>query len=400
MDREYKLGLIFKHLASELNISDTLYEKAVTAYTALAEYIKTKNQDWDVEVFPQGSFELGTVIRPVNDEDQYDVDLVILINKPSFDDPKKLRDTIQNFLESHGRYDGKIEEKKQCLRVIYSDSAQFHMDVVCAVPTEYDNEKIIDIAKKDEVGNGYNYSESNPKGYIEWFKRAMKYESVLQEARLHDSRFSASTQIQELSLAKMKTPLQQAIRILKRHRDIYFQNNLDDKPSSIIITTLCALCYEDAKLYNPERANVYSTVKLMLERFPMYISPNTNWEYNLSNPSYAPENFLFKWNTNERLKNNFSEWIKKAQIDIVENPESFLEGAPLKMRESMHKSFGVRVSDGAFKRYGEEMENLNKNGAIRIDTSTLSTTLGQSEKTIIPKPNTFYGDMNAEDKKI
>lgn len=40
MDKEKRLGMLFSSLAEELNISETLYERAVTSYTALGDYIK------------------------------------------------------------------------------------------------------------------------------------------------------------------------------------------------------------------------------------------------------------------------------------------------------------------------------------------------------------------------
>lgn len=41
-----------------------------------------------------------------------------------------------------------------------------------------------------------------------------------------------------------KTPLQRAVQILKRHRDIMFAGD-EDKPVSIIITTLAAKAYQE-----------------------------------------------------------------------------------------------------------------------------------------------------------
>lgn len=393
MNKEQKLGLLFSGLADKLNITETLYNRAVTAYTALADYIKDNNKDWEVEIFPHGSFELGTVIKPVNDEDEYDVDLVVLVRAPDFRDAHKLRETIRTFLESHGRYEGKIEEKKQCLRVVYSDNAQFHMDVVCAKSSEYDDKNIIEVAKKDEQLDEYDYKESNPKGYIDWFKKTMNYKRLLQEARFQAA-YEASTEVQELSLPKMKTPLQKAIQILKRHRDIYFQNNLDNRPSSIVITTLCALSYDNAKLYNSSNDNVYLAIKKMLETFPMFLGADSSGQYKLPNPSFHDENFLYKWNTDANLKKHFFQWIEKARLDIVTNPFQFLEDNPGKMRDVLFSCFGSNIARAAFESYGETYKKLND--SLRIDKNTMSTTLDEGESTVKPKLNTFYGDSDAK----
>jgi len=44
--------------------------------------------------------------------------------------------------------------------------------------------------------------------------------------------------IDELPTYRWKTPLQQVVKILKRHRDVMFLDAPDKKPMSIIITTL------------------------------------------------------------------------------------------------------------------------------------------------------------------
>ena len=390
MTTEHRLGIIYRELANELNISDTLYERALSAYDALSDHIKAHNDSWDVEVFPQGSFELGTVIRPVNDEDEYDVDMVVLIKVPVFTDPKELRDVIKGFLEQHGRYEGNIEEKKQCLRIVYSESAQFHMDVVCAKPIIDDN--IIDVAKKQECSATYMYSESNPKGYINWFKETMNYSRLLLEAKQKRDGVFANTEVQELSLSKLRTPLQQAVQILKRHRDIYFKDRLDDRPSSIIITTLCAKSYEHDKMYDWSHDNVYTVIKRMLELVPCFIETDDNGDYVLKNPSLESENFLYKWKSNKDLERNFREWIRKATVDIVENPERFLPRDPEKAGELLRESFGSYAMGKALKRFGEHIGNINTKGEILIDKHTRDISSNTSAtSTVHPKKNTFYG---------
>lgn len=385
-----RLGIIYRELANELNISETLYERALSAYNALSDYIKTYNDSFDVEVFPQGSFKLGTVIRPVSDKDEYDVDMVVLIKVPAFTDPKELREVIKHFLEEHGKYLGKIEEKKQCLRVVYSDSMQFHMDVVCAKSIVGD--QIIDVAKKQECSDTYMYSHSNPKGYIDWFKRTMNYSKILLEFQQKRDIVHATTEVEELSLSKIRTPLQQAIQILKRHRDIYFKDRLDDRPSSIVITTLCAKSYEYDKMYNWKQDNVYTVIKRMLELFPRFIEKDANGDFVLKNPSLESENFLYKWKNNPDLEKNFREWVIKAKVDIIENPESFLTSSPEKARDLLCESLGSNLVGKSLKRYGEYVGTMNTKSEIFIDKNTRSISSNPTNASSVqPKKNTFFG---------
>ena len=111
MEPTEKLDMILVSLAEELNISDTMYNRAVQSYTALGNYIKAVNDKLDIEVYPQGSFELGTVVKPVSDDDQYDVDLVVLIKSPSFN-AETIRSNIKELLVKYGKHEDKIEDKK------------------------------------------------------------------------------------------------------------------------------------------------------------------------------------------------------------------------------------------------------------------------------------------------
>jgi hypothetical protein len=65
-----QLNDLFLRIAEELDISDTLFERAEASYQALGEYINN-HCDCSVSIYTQGSFRLGTVIRPLTDEDDY-----------------------------------------------------------------------------------------------------------------------------------------------------------------------------------------------------------------------------------------------------------------------------------------------------------------------------------------
>lgn len=398
MDKNQKLGLIFNELAKELNISKTDYDRAVTSYTALGKFMKEHNNDWDIKIYPQGSFELGTVVKPITEEDQYDVDLIVEIKVPSFT-AEDLRIAIINLLESYGRYKEKVEEKKPCLRISYAESAQFHMDIACARPIRNgSSNNIIEISRKGQYG--YYYENSNPLGYIDWFKNAMRFHQIVnyQKKIIFEK---GETEIEPLTLQNIKTPLQKAIQILKRHRDIVFKDDLENRPSSIIITTLCAMAYNGNGRFkfitesfnnNDENNNIYLIIKEMLSRVTSFITINQNLEYELKNPSLKEENFLKKWNTNPLLKHNFDYWIRKAQIDIIENPIKFIENSPKNFKDQLSFSFGESIVLKSLNNYGALMGKLNNNKKININKNTLSTTILSEEKDIIkPKSNTYYG---------
>lgn len=387
MVREEKLNMLFDSLSDEISITKTMLDRAERSYNALGDYIKGYNDEWDVVVYPQGSFELGTVIKPLTEEEQYDVDLVVLIKKPEFD-AEKLRKCVREMLENYGRYHGKIEDKKPCIRIQYADSAQFHMDIASAQETQK-NDNSIEISRWDGV-NEYYYDVSNPKGYIEWFKKTMEFDAIRKRAY----EIASKTEVEELKLSRIRTPLQKAIQILKRHRDIYFsgKENSDDRPSSIIITTLCGRIYEDNRGAFDIK-NVYSTIVTLLRNFDQYITKNEDGEYYLENPSNAEENFLRKWKDNINLVVAFYECLKQARQDIIVNPEAFIEEKPSELRSVLSESLGMDVVEKAFDNYGQKIGELAEKGKMYFDKANAGITL-QSSIGAAYKAHTYFGGEN------
>ena len=69
----------FEGLAEELEVPESRYEEARRRYKSVGEWLGRPNstlRPYSPEVYVQGSFRLGTPIRPVNEDDHYDIDLV------------------------------------------------------------------------------------------------------------------------------------------------------------------------------------------------------------------------------------------------------------------------------------------------------------------------------------
>ena len=65
--------LLLRRIAKELDIPEEKRDNAIKSYESVGEYLGN-NISKKVEIFPQGSFRLGTVIKPLSDEDDYDID--------------------------------------------------------------------------------------------------------------------------------------------------------------------------------------------------------------------------------------------------------------------------------------------------------------------------------------
>lgn len=91
-EKSYRKQDILK-LIEGLDISPTMYKNATEKYKAVASYLQ--EQGLECEIFPQGSFSLGTVIRPYKQSKDaaYDLDFFCCINE---DKGKTTPDHIKN----------------------------------------------------------------------------------------------------------------------------------------------------------------------------------------------------------------------------------------------------------------------------------------------------------------
>ena len=130
-----------------------------------------------------------------------------------------------------------------------------------------------------------------------------------------------------------KTPLQIAVQILKRHRDIYFQKDLDNRPVSIIITTLAALAYNN-------QADIYAALVDIVRDMPGKIEYKDG-KWRVMNPVDPDENFADKWNEYPKRREAFLRWLSQVQIDF----STFTQQPTLnKTVESLVPVLGNRVA--------------------------------------------------------
>jgi hypothetical protein len=76
-----RFSSLFDNYAALLDISREEQEKAIREYDALGSWlIENLKGRADANVYPQGSFRLGTVVKPANGGGDFDIDLVFWRN--------------------------------------------------------------------------------------------------------------------------------------------------------------------------------------------------------------------------------------------------------------------------------------------------------------------------------
>ena len=376
MNDNTRIDMVLRQIAKELDITDEKYENAVASYNAVGTYL-SNNINVQVDIFPQGSFRLGTVIKPLSDEDDYDIDLVCKVNK-YFSNPKDLKNEVGQALKSSDRYSKMLQEEgKRCWTLKYADEAQYHMDILPAIEDiTYDKDKKLKITNKDEISNIYTYTTTNPEAYFEWFNEKQKEE----KRRLVESfAVQNNKNIEEVPDYKVKTTLQVALQILKRYRDKKFENNLENKPISIILTTIMA------QIYTGEN-NVYELIKKFSNNYYKYIKIKDGIEW-VENPVNSEENFADKWQIHPERKEDFKFFVSELKNDIVNN--TFItSGDLLEESKSYKEIFGTKIVEKAYASIGKQAKTLRENGNMYIDKDA---TINFEQQGTNVKEHKFFG---------
>jgi hypothetical protein len=79
IENKHDFSQLLKCIAESLDIPDSKYEDAVAKYEAVGKWLNANNSSLTLFkpiIYPHGSFRLGTMIKPYNDGDEYDIDLV------------------------------------------------------------------------------------------------------------------------------------------------------------------------------------------------------------------------------------------------------------------------------------------------------------------------------------
>lgn len=369
MTSEKYLDNILNRISYALDIGDDLFKEAEDEYRHLGKWINQKLEEEDiqykVDIFPQGSMALGTVVHPLSVKGKYDgfdLDWVLAFQDNYGLSPRKMkcdivRGWLYDYLDRNGNSIGRIEEKRRCWHIENSEHPGFHTDVVPG----YIQTQHLQITDKDEINNTYSYIISNPKGYQDWFFRRCEI-SKKRLLEAYNREFRADAKIEKLKRHKLKTPLQKAIQILKRYRDVQFRN-VDEtehiKPISIILTTLAATFYENED-------SIFATIESFLKQAYPYIMDNKNENgYFIADPSNEKENLADKWNVHSERAVAFFVLLEHAQKDF--NREKLMQMSNIELASHLKKILGEDVTTRVFNELAEERKNSQNQGLLKVD---------------------------------
>ncbi|MBR5887194.1 MAG: nucleotidyltransferase [Akkermansia sp.] len=336
---------IIEQVLKDIDLPDTVIQRAEDRYVDLGKWLSREESAiamYHPYVFPQGSFLLQTAIRPLSNKDEYDLDIGCCFLKGLTTkniSQESLKKLLKIELESYRKarnIKAALDEKKRCWRLEYQDNMSFHIDIVPCLPVNEkawqlygdffvrnvskqgellltdDNKKdwsllslfITDNQNIDYKAISDNWHHSNPKGFSKWFQAraalAQLNEMILAAAPRNEVEDLPST------TNKPDTVLQQVVKLLKRHRDVMFEEDKTYAPISVIISKLAAEAYSGEKDLGAAIMNVLEGMKNTIQFVTTFIN----------NPTEPLENFADKWVEDSNYGHQFRMWIAQATRDF------------------------------------------------------------------------------------
>jgi hypothetical protein len=303
MARLDEASRILVQKAESLDIPDELADEAAVEYGRVASWLAAEESDLrlhDLKLFPQGSFRLGTPVRPILHQDEFDIDLVchLEIEKHKVTQ-EELKELVGDRLWESDEYRDILKERRRCWTLNFPK--RFHLDVLPTIPdAEHPGTGVLltDLELR-------HWQFSNPDGYATWFYDRMRPLILEQQQRMAKA---AGVNISDIPEWRTRTPLQRAVQVLKRHRDVPFRRAFDDRPVSIIVTTLAARAYQ-------RQPDVATTLLQLASDMPRFIE-NRQGKWWVENPAHENENFADKWNERPALRDAFLRWLERLRNDV------------------------------------------------------------------------------------
>jgi hypothetical protein len=374
-NRSELLDDVLIRVCNILQLSPTQFSLAESHYHAICDWLGHEDSElnrFDPDLYPQGSFALGTTVKP-QIGDEYDVDLVceLNVNHRSLPRPVLLLDLIEKRMRQSDRYRDRLERMKRCLRVNYEHA--FHLDILPACPDPGAGSTCLVIPDREDL----SWQASNPKGFVSWFKQKGALRPSVSFAQ---KAMDSAAPLPQPQTVEQKNPLQLSVQLFKRWRDRNYADAVDLAPVSIVLTTLMGDHYYGEQSVS---SNLAFSVKAILDSLPSY------GRLIVVNPSHPQEELSERWKDPAKYLAFVSglKVFKKKLTDLANAEDMGRQSALLQ------DMFGDSVTKVAFAEQGRSIQKVRdaKNMGIARTAGGI-VSLSSTASTPVPR-NTFYGDL-------
>ncbi len=313
--------------------------------TAIDEVAKRKTGRG---TYLQGSYPLHTAVRPCDENEAYDVDVVLAADFMKEDGRmipgRRALRWLQDCLESIGTYQGKTIRKSCCVRIDYeSDDQRFHLDVVPAHQPD---------TLQGPIKIPPDWSQSDPRGYIDWFRSQCDGDDWL----LH------------------------VVRLLK-----YWRNLQGITPNSMILTTLAAH-------HSPaEAGSLDDALVKTMSSIKDWMQSQTLGRIEVHNPPMQGEDLARNWpaHRQRRFRNRLSVALETAEeaLDSTDEKDTITLWNQPELFDGTFPKTVRGLAEGA-----KEKAAAMGSGGLAVDPRGRVSTSPDRSGRDVPDNGGFYGD--------
>ena len=286
-------------LRDQVNLNQSRIDRLTRGVDGVNDYLKDNLKGYQ-NLERQGSYALGTLIKPVDDNDEYDADIQVVMNSNPKWRPKDYVNEIHKTLKQNKNYADKLRLKTRCVTVDYADD--FHLDVVPRVT----------IGGKHYICNRNDdrFEQTDGTGYREWFNEK--------------NRITGGN-------------LKRVVRLLKYLRD--HKNSYTVK--SIMLTTLAGNAIRSDDEGMEGVSTVADTLVTVLTRMDAYLQRRPCMPI-VQNPALPSEDFNRHW-----TQNQYANFRKRVHSQTQTARRAKTEGSSEKAIKIWQELFGESFAKGS-----------------------------------------------------
>lgn len=377
----HAIDSLLESVCEAIQLSDTQDSAARSHYRVVTNWLADCPvlDSFSPHIFPQGSQNLGTTTKPVGKQ-EFDLDAVCLLRASDLHHPGELYGLVWNRLRENGTYRKRIKQMPRCIRINYA--GDFHLDIVPAVPDLSRGGNHILVPELDanlslEDPQNNNWKTSNPTDYGRWFEDRCVLSLALREKY-------AKAQIDPIPDKESisdKPPLKRVVQLIKRWRDIEYEQKPKLAPPSIILTTLSGMFYRG-------EASCSHATSVILDAICQWLE--TDECLCLTSPANSDEQICEKWQSNHDSFVDFSEAI----CSFAQRWQRLQTLRGVRLQNELTELFGESVVQSAYQKLTETQVIAPRAvGALQAAPVYLGLLLKTPVPHAVPvRSNTFFGD--------
>jgi len=187
------------------------------------------------EWFNQGSYEMGTGIKPIKEDYDIDIGIVFTIDHARYD-PVEVKRWVYKAVEGHTKL---VKWRRPCITVYYQHEREpiYHVDLAILAKDQTSGRMRLAIGKEYSALNEREWQEDDRQGFMKAVEQRLTGEDGFQ--------------------------LRRVIRYLKRWKDVHFSSEGHAAPTGLALTAAAHRWFQPARTYDSGYSDLAATISLV-----------------------------------------------------------------------------------------------------------------------------------------